>query len=101
MGFERITGPIPNLVMEKNSVFYEDFMCSFKGKLMYIGLQYDLVILWVLTFGFVDNIVLRNNNTVISVLITYLVDYVLVQIRAYFGERNVSRKTMIDDKFLL
>ena len=94
MGFERFTGPIPNLAMEKHSVFYEDVMCSFKNNLMYIGLQYALVILWVLTLGFVDYIVLRKHNTVISVLITYLVDYVLLQIRAYFGERNVSPRTM-------
>merc|ERR1719411_1689646 len=39
IGFERFFGPLPNLMMEKNSIFYEDVMVEFKSKLMYIGLQ--------------------------------------------------------------
>ena len=101
VGFERFFGPMPNLSLEKNCLFYDDLMCKFKSKLMRVGLQYDVAILWILTFCFVDHIVLSTSNTVISILMTYILDSLLVKIRSHFGERNVSRKTMIDEKFLL
>jgi len=101
MGFERATGPIPNVAMEQNCVFYHDAACRFKHQLMFVGLQYDLVILWLLTIAFVDNIVLSAHNTTVSVLVAYSLDFLLTRTRAFFGERNVSRKTMIDQRFLL
>jgi len=103
IGFERLVGAMPNLSLEKNSLFYDDLMCKFKSQLMFVGLQYDMALLWILTFAFVDLVVLqsRGGNTVISVLVTYLLDALLLKIRGHFGERNLSRKTMIDDKFLL
>ena len=101
IGWERFFGPLPNLLMERNSIFYQDIMYKFKTELMYIGLQYHLIILNILTFCFIDFIILTKHNTIISLLITYIIDYILLKIRSYFGEKNVSRKTMIDQKFLL
>merc|ERR1740123_1288836 len=62
IGFERFLGPNPNLMMEKNSVFYEDVMVEFKSTLMYIGLQSDLIILSILSFAFIDSVVLSERN---------------------------------------
>lgn len=101
IGFEKFFGPFPNLFIEKKSIFYQDIYYKFKNELMYIGLQYDLIILLILTFTFIDNIILTNNNTIISILITFIIDYILFKIRAYFGEKNISKKSMIDSKFLI
>jgi len=101
IGFERFLGPNPNLMMEKNSVFYEDVMVEFKSTLMYIGLQSDLIILSILSFAFIDSVVLSERNSIVSILLTFIIDYSLATVRSYFGERNVSQKTLIDQKFLL
>eukprot|EP00484_Ammonia_sp_Unknown_P026519 CAMPEP_0197030108 /NCGR_PEP_ID=MMETSP1384-20130603/9408_1 /TAXON_ID=29189 /ORGANISM="Ammonia sp." /LENGTH=829 /DNA_ID=CAMNT_0042459391 /DNA_START=606 /DNA_END=3095 /DNA_ORIENTATION=- len=100
-GFERVFGPLPDLTTERNSLFYEDVMYRFKSTLMYVGLQYDLIILTILTFCFVDVMVLSEHNSIISILITYIIDYLLLAMRTYLGEKNVSRKTLIDEKFLI
>merc|ERR1712157_8999 len=93
IGAERFFGPVPNLMMERNSIFYEDVMLEFKSKLMYIGLQYDLIILSILGFAFIDGILLSEPNSVVSILLTFMLDYALTALRGYFGERNVSQKT--------
>ena len=41
------------------------------------------------------------NNTFASLFIAYLFDQVFYAIRAYFTGRNLSRKTLIDDRFLV
>ena len=40
-------------------------------------------------------------NTVVSALVCYLVDRLLVAIRGHWGRINVSRKTLVDDRFLI
>ena len=44
---------------------------------------------------------LMLQNTFVSVLMTYIIDKALQFMRGYFGQRNISRKTLVDEMFLI
>ena len=51
-----------------------------------------------ITFIFYDY---YTDSTLEAIFITYLFSKVLSYIREYFGKRNISAKTMIDERFLI
>lgn len=61
------------------------------------GNEWDLILLNILTYSVCD---LWFGSTALSILLTYLLDKLLVIVRAYFGERNIALKTSIDERFL-
>ena len=61
------------------------------------GLEYDLLLFNILTYSVVD---LRWNDTLLSVLLTYLMEIFVVGLRGMYGHRNLAEKTMLDDRFL-
>ncbi len=65
---------------------------------MYCSLDYQLVILYCLIFSLFDRV---TGSSLIAVFIIYVVEKVLHKLRAYLGEKNLSKKTLIDDRFLI
>jgi len=49
-------------------------------------------------FGMIDAV---SNSYPLATIITLLVSWVLVFTRDYFGRRNIAKKTLVDERFLL
>jgi len=65
---------------------------------MYCSLDYQLVILYCLVFSLFDRV---TGSSLIAVFIIYVVEKFLWKLRALLGESNLSKKTLIDDRFLI
>lgn len=65
---------------------------------MYCSLDYQLVILYILVFSLFDRV---TGSSLVAIFIVYVVEKVLWKTRAFLGERNLSKKTFIDDRFLI
>ena len=42
-----------------------------------------------------------TENSIISIMITYIVEKLLKQLRDILSEKNLSNKTLIDERFLI
>lgn len=42
-----------------------------------------------------------TGNSIISIMITYIVEKLLKQLRDILSEKNLSNKTLIDERFLI
>ena len=65
----------------------------------FLGVEYQLFLHDVLIFNTVD--LFMSNSSFFSLMITYLVHGLRTWIRHYFGSKNLSRKSMIDKRFIL
>lgn len=65
---------------------------------MFLGVEHDLLLFNIFFYCTVD---LIFKNTFVSLITTWIVDEVLKQIRSYFGESNISKKALVDTRFLL
>jgi meckelin len=77
-----------------------DFFSSWPSftSTMYCALDYQLVILYILVFSLFDRI---TGSSVVAVFIVYVVEKILSKVRAIMGESNLSKKTLIDERFLI
>ena len=66
--------------------------------ILYCSLDYQNVILFILFFSLFDRL---TGNSIISLAIIYLIEKMLKYCRHYLSERNLSRKTLIDERFLI
>ena len=78
------------------SIFYPDPDYAFVNTVLY-GCEWDLMLFNVLSFS-VMNI---WYNVLISALVAYTMDMVLVAVRGNLGKQNVASKTMVDSSFLV
>lgn len=62
------------------------------------GIEWELFYLLVLVFFAFERLV---GNTFADLFMAYLVDAIIVGARGYFMKRNLSRKTLIDEKFMI
>jgi hypothetical protein len=44
---------------------------------------------------------LMTSNSAVAIVVTYLAEKILVQVKQYFAEKNISEKTLVDARFLL
>jgi hypothetical protein len=65
---------------------------------LYMSLDFQLVILYILWFLFFDY---YTNNAVLSVFLVYLIEKVIREIRIQIGRRNLVSKAMFDKRFLM
>ncbi len=65
---------------------------------MYCSLDYQLVILYILVFSLFDRV---TGSSVVAVFIVYVVEKILCKVRGMMGESNLSKKTLIDERFLI
>ncbi|THD26645.1 Meckelin [Fasciola hepatica] len=78
-------------------LFYLDDGNSF-GDVLYYGNEILLFVFDALLFCLVD---LLGNNLILDALIALLVSTIICQLRSDLGRRNLARKTMIDERFLI
>lgn len=65
---------------------------------MYQSLDYQLVVLYILWFYFVD---LVTMNPMLAIFVVYLLERGLRMIRTTLGANNLAKKSMLDKKFLM
>ena len=78
----------------------QDFFSSWPSftSTMYCSLDYQLVILYCLIFSLFDRV---TSSSLVAVFIIYLVEKSLWKLRGILGENNLSKKTLIDGRFLI
>lgn len=81
----------------KTSVLFKDEAMSFVNATL-MGIEYEIVIFYALLHGICD---LIWANTVVSLLVVYIIDRIIVFSRAHWGKINLSKKTLVDYRFLI
>lgn len=78
----------------------EDFFANWPSftNIMYCALDYQRLILFILVFSLFDRI---TGSSIIAVFIVYIVDKVIGTLRGWLSENNISKKTLIDERFLI
>lgn len=79
-------------------LFYSDDSRTFTDILLY-GQEWSLLILNLLWFLVIDW--LSNWNIILAATATYFLDILIVMVRDTLGKKNIARKTMVDEKFLI
>jgi meckelin len=82
--------------MSQGLVFFPD-ETGFKNLLMY-GLEWHLLVLYITLFGLFD---ITLNSPIKSGIIIFFIDVAIRWTRHYYGVVNISRKSLMDVKFLL
>ena len=80
-----------------SAFFYKDPTISFE-KVLFLGKEFSLMLMDLLIFDLMD---IAVGNTLVSALTTYLFSKILVYIKYSLAENNISKKTMVDKRFLL
>ncbi|CAM9776046.1 unnamed protein product, partial [Ectocarpus fasciculatus] len=95
---EKLLKRPPDMALSGNpSVFRPDRRYEFT-KLLFLGREWDLLMLDILVFGICD---LWFDSTAASILLVYLTGWALGELRAYLGQNALSRKTLVDERFLI
>ena len=89
--------PITMDTLEGTPIFLRDPDLGFQ-KIFFCGNEFSILLvdisiyeMWDIIFG----------NTLVAILMTYLSVRSLVYLRNWFGERNISKKTLINQRFLI
>ena len=78
-------------------VFFKEKNESFRNVLL-LGIEWELYIwslYWILF------IYILSDSLTLGVFITYIIDVLVVKTKRYFGEKNLSKWTMIDSRFIV
>ena len=89
--------PPDDSIAVKDTIFFRDYDSGFKRSSL-IGLDIRLLCGQALFFYLMHIIFL---DTSLALFLTFLWDGLLRFIRSYYGEDNISKKTMIDERFLI
>lgn len=76
-------------------------MCGPKqafSEVLYQSLDFELVILYILWFYFID---LVTSNPMLAIFVVYLLERSLRFFREWLGKSNLAKKSMLDKKFLM
>lgn len=95
--FEKILNVELGEILEEKTVLYNDDSRSFTN-VFFFGHEWILLLWDVLFFAIVDYIAL---NFVLAGILTYFQSRVLKSIRMVMGKKNLARKTLIDERFLI
>ena len=87
----------PDLTAVKSSLFYGDADFRFTETL-FLGVELDLLLFNILTFAVTD---LMYDNTMASIVTTYLAELLVITVRQELGQANLASKTLVDDRFLV
>ncbi|CAM9501613.1 unnamed protein product, partial [Discosporangium mesarthrocarpum] len=101
--WDRLVGTPPDMRQASGTmantpcILYPDNKSWFTSATL-LGYEFDLIIFNAATYHAFD---LWFGDPTTSILLTFLLDRLVVGARAYFGRANVSRKTLVDARFLL
>lgn len=79
-------------------LFYNDDSRIFTDILLY-GQEWSLLLLNLLWLLVIDW--LSNWNIILAATVIYFLDILIVMVRDSLGKKNIARKTMVDEKFLI
>ena len=82
---------------QDKALFYNDDSRSFTN-VFFFGHEWTLLLWEVLFFAIVDYVAL---NLVLAGVLTYLQGRILKSIREILGKKNLARKTLVDERFLI
>lgn len=91
---EKYLSLFPDLT--QGSIFYIESSPVFNDVLL-AGAEYVILVFLILSYNLVD---CYADNPTLATLITFLIDFVIVQTRKYYGLTNISKRTLIDKKYL-
>ncbi len=97
---ERIFGVSnPSKEQESKCSFYADtHNNSFSFlKTTFIGIEVDLLLHDIMVYNIID---LLWNSPSLSCLVTYLIHLIRNFLRSYFGRRNLSHRSLVDERFI-
>ena len=77
--------------------FYKDDTKSFTRALLY-GAEWSLLLFDILLFAVID---MAASNYVLAAVITYFVDMIIITARDSLGKKNLARKTLVHERFLI
>lgn len=89
--------PVDYETFQGNPLFFRDPNYGFQNTLFY-GNEFTLIIMDIVIYLMWD---LLFKNTLVALLLSYLVNRAIAWLRTWFGERNIARKALIDDAFLI
>merc|ERR1712146_2620 len=79
------------------SIFYHDRTMKFT-RVFLMGIETQILVFLFLLHAVMD---LGFNNTLASVLVVALVNLTIDKVRTHFGKDNLSKKTMLHERFFL
>ena len=87
----------PPVQVGQSPILLRDNQRTFAG-VLFFGIEGDLAVLDLLHLAAWD---LASGNIFVGALVTYVVAHGLKEVRAALGKRNISAKTLIDERFLI
>ncbi|KAL7055612.1 hypothetical protein AAHC03_023029 [Spirometra sp. Aus1] len=78
-------------------LFYVDEGNSF-GNILFYGNELSLFIFDTLLFALINHL---SNSLILSGVLTWAVTTILAELRCDFGKKNLAKKTLIDERFLI
>ena len=96
--FERFAGAAPDMAASPDQpcIFLPDRNFEY-CKMLFYGREMELLLMNVLAYSLFD---LWFGSTAVSILLTYLLDFIFVFARNRMGTSNIASKTLIDSRFL-
>ena len=77
-------------------IFYRDSGQNFDDILFY-GMEWEWFVMDLFIF---QMLMIISDDNYLSLFCTFVIDYILYYIRVFFGNKNVSKKAVIDERFL-
>lgn len=102
---ERLINRAPKAALiNDRPIMYKDKFCKF-GNTFLMGMDFDFLMLDVCTVSFIEIASRHDSNlqsrVLMGVLMAYILDSMLIWMRGYFGRRNLSKHTLVDESFLI
>ena len=86
-----------SMMQGASPVFYHDFRNAFSRVLFY-GIEFQLLVFDILVFCALDA---ETGSFAVAAFLTWIIGSFVDYVRASFGEANISRKSLIDERFLI
>lgn len=78
-------------------LFLHDFDNAY-GRMLFYGIELQLTVWNILVFTAVD---MDTRSTPVAAVVTFLCNWFITSVRSELGKNNVSRKSLVDSRFLL
>jgi hypothetical protein len=93
---EKFLGSVP--ILSTMSVFLKDFTGLSFASVLWYGKEFDVLLLYFLVYNLID---IYDGRVWVAATVVYIIDITLRFVRQHLGKRNVSAKTLIDERFLV
>lgn len=81
----------------ETAFFYKDDTKSFTSALLY-GVEWSLLLFDILLFAVVD---MAASDYILAAVVTYFVEIIISTARDSLGKKNLARKTLVHERFLI